>query len=106
MTIALSDVPRWFSLDADHDISTFILQLSLDQIGWDNATYGTPPSDVVAEKALERPIEAGMIRYWWFIQTGPTQTLKPVYGTNIFHGLLSENGNDHYERWRVYVPLD
>lgn len=106
MTSPLSVVPRWFSIDCDHDISADVVSIMVDGGTWVTATYGAPPSDVIAQLALTKPVETGFIRYWYMIMTGPGQLNAPGFGMNTFHGRVVDSPSTWYTSWKVHVPYE
>lgn len=102
MTVALSDMNYFFSIDSVDDIGNSPMSLSLDQLDWVSGTKADPP---VGSDALEPP-EPGFTRYWWSCEGGVDGDLELNYGTNIVHGKLVDSSSNLYWRWRVYVPLD
>ena len=86
-------VYRYFSVDADHDISSDTLEVSLDETTWNALDYlppvNYPPSVTAADTA--HPPASGYSRYWWRALTGPGQALPLDRGVVLLFGRLTDS---------------
>lgn len=107
MSSPLTNAPRWFSVDSDHDLSSTEVDFSLDEVIWDTGTHGNPPQDVQDQKELEEPIEAGFDRFWWYVNMGPSSTIIPTaFGNAIVHGKVKDNPSEYRLKWQVYFRYE
>lgn len=94
--------------DADHDISTDVIALSIDG-GTTWATSGVtyiptgslPPRPAAVDAA--NPPAAGLVGYWFRVLTGPGQTLPLNRGNNTIIGRVTDNPETPWFSWAVYV---
>jgi len=98
---------RFFRVDADHDVSTDALALSLDGVTFSTAgvTYIAPgayPASVTAANS-SKPPAAGFTGYWWRVLTGPGQTLPLQRGSQTVYGQLTDSPEVPRFAWRVSV---
>lgn len=107
MSAPTTVAPRWFAVDSDHDITTDLVEFSLDQIIWNAGTQGNPPQDVMDQENLKKPIQPGRERYWFFVIMGPGETLVPsTFGKAIVHGRVNDTPSTYYLKWEVYFKYE
>lgn len=96
-------VYRYFSIDADHDISADTLNLGLTA-----ATVTTAAAYVPVPSAglLAAPpaVAKGYTRYWWRLLMGTGQTLPLYSGPNIVLGILTETPEEDPHKWEFSLP--
>lgn len=98
-------VYRYFPVDADHDVSSDVMEASLDDVAWTGLSYVQPvdyPPSVAAANAA-RPAPAGYVRYWWRALTGPAQTLPLPTGYVTVYGRLTDNPETPHFEWTFTV---
>lgn len=109
MTAQAGTVYRYLRVDADHDVSTDILELSRDKATWFTAgvdyipTVDRPASCIAADAA--EPPTAGFGGYWWRILTGPSNVVLNV-GSNHIYGRLPDLPETPHFAWTVTVHRD
>lgn len=107
MTTPATSAPRWFAIDADHDISSDTVEFSLDEVVWDTGTNNNPPQDVIDQSVLAKPIQPGRTRYWFSVDIGPGNVLIPTsFGKAIVHGRVNDVPSTYYLKWEVYFKYE
>jgi hypothetical protein len=97
-----TNTTRYFSIDADHDISGDVLSLSLDQATWVAATYvGAPSARLTSAKPA---VVTGMTRYWWSMLMGSAGGLVPDVGTDTVFGKLVDGSQTLIYDWPITSP--
>jgi hypothetical protein len=92
-------VTRYFSIDADHDISGDAAAFSLDQVTWAPGTYVPAPTPrMLAAKPV---VPVGLTRYWWSLLVGPGNTLVPDLGNSVVYGKLPDTPQQLYYSWPI-----
>jgi hypothetical protein len=105
VTVATSVEYRYFSIDASHDITTDVVELSLDRVTWVTATHAAPTAWEIAQAAVDKPIPAGKTRYWVRVLCGPAADLPVVRGRNVVTGRVTDTPEIPELTWTVYAPI-
>jgi hypothetical protein len=103
MTAAKTVVTRYFSVDADHDISGDAVSFSLDEVTWTPGTF--IPSPTAAMLAASPRVATGLTRYWWAVTFGPGNTLVPNLGNSSVYGRVIDNPQTLYFGWEITTTL-
>lgn len=111
MTDQNGEVYRYFRVDADHNVSNDVLELSLDAVTWTSvgvtfvAQVDWPPA--VAADVVNNPPATGLAAYWWRAMSGPGQTLPLTTGLVTVRGRLHDVPELPWFAWAIDVgPYD
>lgn len=101
-------VYRYLRADASKDVSSDVLELSLDGgVTWaaTGVTYIAPedrPPEVTAADAAQ-PAAAGFTGYWWRILTGPDGDWPLKTGVTTLRGRLTDSPEIPHFAWLIRV---
>jgi len=106
MTVALSTMTWYFSVDCDHDLSSTILKFSIDPSVFPaGGTAGTPVANPPTRvKNTAPPVATGLTRYWWSLLIGQGQPVAVPPGISTVYGRLADTPNAPVYSWRVTLP--
>lgn len=100
-------VYRYLRVDADHDVSTDVLELSFDAgTTWSSAGIGFiahddwPPG--VATVDAGNPPPTGLTGYWWRFLSGPDDVALEI-GPNHVLGRVTDSPEIPHFGWTVQV---
>lgn len=102
MTAYPGTVYRYFSIDADHDISGDTLLIGTDPASLTvTAAYVASPNSRLTS-AGPAP-STGMVRYWWSHLCGLGQDVALVIGRNRIYGTLADSPELEPAVWQFYL---